>query len=125
MVVVVVVSKPCRAAYHTCAARSLRTSLETRPPPSPSPTPQALRLQQEWPGVLWLEWEGGEMQSEASEVTLGGKAHVGPGCVCATRHQPSCLDRGKSLSLHFLRVCHRFLFTIMMITLGGVHWSWE
>lgn len=34
------------------------------------------------------------MQSEASEVTLGGKAHVGPGCVCATRHQPSCLDRG-------------------------------
>ena len=33
------------------------------------------------------------MQSEASEVTLGGKAHVGPGCVCATRHQPSWLDR--------------------------------
>lgn len=60
----------------------------------PSPTPQALRLQEEWPGVLWLEWEGGEMQSEASEVTLGGKAHVGPGCVCTTRHQPSWLDRG-------------------------------
>lgn len=34
------------------------------------------------------------MQSEASEVTLGGKAHVGPGCVCTTRHQPSWLDRG-------------------------------
>lgn len=92
----VVVSKPCRAAYHTRAARSLRTSLGTRPPPSP---PQALRLQQEWPGVLWLEWEGGEMQSEASEVTLGGKAHVGPGCVCATRHQPSWLDREFSFLL--------------------------
>lgn len=37
------------------------------------------------------------MQSEASEVTLGGKAHVGPGCVCATRHQPSWLDRGISV----------------------------
>lgn len=36
------------------------------------------------------------MQSEASEVTLGGKAHVGPGCVCTTRHQPSWLDRGIS-----------------------------
>ncbi|KAL2285714.1 hypothetical protein FJTKL_07721 [Diaporthe vaccinii] len=39
------------------------------------------------------------MQSEASEVTLGGKAHVGPGCVCATRHQPSWLDREFSFLL--------------------------
>lgn len=39
-VVVVVVSKPYRAAYHPRAARSLRTSLGTRPPPPP-PRPSA------------------------------------------------------------------------------------
>lgn len=43
------------------------------------------------------------MQSEASEVTLGGKAHVGPGCVCATRHQPSWLDR--EFSFLSIRLC--------------------
>lgn len=89
----------------------------------PSPTPQALRLQEEWPGVLWLEWEGGEMQSEASEVTLGGKAHVGPGCVCTTRHQPSWLDRGILFS--FVLCVSLFYFTTLMTTLGGVNWSWE
>ena len=44
------------------------------------------------------------MQSEASEVTLGGKAHVGPGCVCATRHQPSWMDRGISFPSILSRV---------------------
>lgn len=39
-VMVVVVSKPRRAAYHPRAARSLRTSLGTRPPPPP-PRPSA------------------------------------------------------------------------------------
>lgn len=65
------------------------------------------------------------MQSEASEVTLGGKTHVGPGCLCTTRHQPSWLDRGTffpSDSFVFVTI---FFLTILTTTLGGVHWSWE
>lgn len=65
------------------------------------------------------------MQSEASEVTLGGKAHVGPGCVCTTRHQPSWLDRGTLFPPDCVECTTVFFFTIFMTTLGGVHWSWE
>lgn len=58
------------------------------------------------------------MQSEASEVTLGGKTHVGPGCVCTTRHQPSWLDRGTFLPSDCF-VCA----TILLLRYSRLHWA--
>lgn len=96
--VVVVRSEPCRAAYHTPRKPGPYAHLWAHAP-SPTPPRPSACCSRNAPGVLCgSNGRVGRCRREASEVTLGGKAHVGPGCVLRDAdHQPGCLDRGISL----------------------------
>ena len=128
-VVVVVVSEPCRAAYHT-PRKPGPTHISGHTPPPPHP--QALRLlQQECArGPLWLEWEGGEMQTRGKRGDVGRQGARGPGLRLARRGPSARLSGSGNFSfpLHFvLCVCvccvcvyHRFFLFTIITTL---HWA--
>jgi hypothetical protein len=64
------------------------------------------------------------MHSEASKVTLGGKAHVGPRLRLRDAASAQLSGSGNPLSLHFMcvGVWHTVsFFTIITTTFDGVH----
>lgn len=92
---------------------------------APLPHPQASPLAAGMARGLVARMGGWGDAERGKRGDVGRQGARGPGLRLRDAASAQLSGSGNFLPLHFLSVCHRLLFTIMMTTLGGVYWSWE